>query len=162
MKIEKFKSLSNYSSDLIDGVIQAFGSEEYFLESFRDVARYGGDKGIGFIYYTETDQFWKDLGPQIKEMAEIDAESFTGSNDYYTVCEMLAGFKISKQNDLCVDKWLEFLYGISQDEENSLDALCDEWDQNMARWVLGVYAVERVSQDLESLIDNGDIDGEDV
>lgn len=154
-KIEMLKTENHcgLSADLVQGVIdKAFGGNDSFLEQFADVASHGGDKGIGFIYYAETDKFYEENKPALLELCEYDADQFHGSSDAHTVCGMLEDFQISKQNDLSIDHWLEFLYGVSQE----LDLICDEWDHQMMCWILGVYATERTAQTMVDVFENSE------
>ena len=156
-KIEMLKTSNNsgLSYELVDGIINtAFGGEESFLEQYADVANYGGDKGNGFIYYDDTSAFYAIHAGDLKLLAEYDAEQFTGSSSPYSVCEMLADFKISKQNDLEVDHWLEFLYNAAQYQGGaSLDKVAEEWYETMMKWIMCVYASEQTCRALLDIFD---------
>lgn len=115
--------------------------EEECLGTLRDVTRGGADGGFtGFIYYTETLEFFEKNKNLIKEQLKEDAENFGTS-----IIDMVRNFNAlsssrgkERKPDYTEDEVGQVLYGPTQEEDFYTQiANCLAW-----------YALEEVAQQL--------------
>ena len=124
-------------------VIEQLGYDELDSDcasTLKDLASYGIDGGFtGFIYYSETCQFFDDNKQLIMEQLLDDRCSI----GYNSITEMLASFKCFKG----LDTWnIERFLINTEDEDNE--------DQTTLKNGLAWYAGETVAWQLEEEIEN--------
>ena len=87
--IKSFCEFSNINSDLIRAVIRQSGGWKSFQESAPDISKHGISGGFsGWIYYTETCQFYAKNQSTIVNLAEYQSKEF----DYPSAQDMVKSF----------------------------------------------------------------------
>lgn len=109
-----------------------------FLSTLRDVSRHGGNTGHhGFIYYSDTIDFFKENRAAIRASLRDDAESMGES-----VFDVVKGFKALR--DVDSDAIGSTLYGDFDDSD----------DSKIVASTLAQYALEAVAYQVENAIEN--------
>ena len=87
--LKNFIKNSNIDADLIRAVVRQSGGWQSFQESAPDIANHGIAGGFsGWIYYTETCQFYAKNQSSIVKLVEYQSED----HDYKSAQDMVKGF----------------------------------------------------------------------
>lgn len=98
--IKQFAKESHINAQLIRAVIRQIGGFDSFKQSARDVANHGANGGFsGFIYYTDTNAFFKRNKAAILECAKALANDL--GEDVFA---MIAGFNCLKTDAVAVSE----------------------------------------------------------
>lgn len=132
--IKQFIKASHINAQLIRAVIRQIGGFDNFKQYARDVANHGADAGFsGFIYYTDTNAFFKRNKSAILECAKNLASDI--GEDVFT---MIAGFNCLKTDPVTVSEAIH--NPRTNDPENVRNALA---------W----FALEEVARSYSDLLD---------
>lgn len=97
MKALKLKDVIDNSAvdaSLIRGVVQWHGGWNAFKDIAGDIAQYGANTGISFVWYTDTTKFFRNHAPAIKEWLE----HFTCELGEHSVGHLVQNFGLRAYN----------------------------------------------------------------
>lgn len=132
--LKQFVKASHINEQLIRAVIRQIGGLNSFKQSAHDVANYGANRGFsGFIYYTDTNTFFKRNKAAILECANELANELGEE-----VLAMIAGFNCLKTDVATVSEAMH--NPRTNDPENVRNALA---------W----FALEEVARSYSDLLE---------
>lgn len=132
---------SEIPASLIRSAVKQFGGFESFRESAPDVSNHGIAGGFnGFIYYSDTCDFFKRNKEYIIDLAESQASAF----GYKSLLEMVKDFNCIKNLDVSESEILQAVY---QNKGDSVEQI-----QNCLAW----YAGEEVCRLYNDLLEQED------
>jgi len=96
MKRNEYLKKTNLPKRLVNGVISQFGGWEQFLESYKDVIKYGISSGFGsFIYYKDTIPFARKYRNEIIQVLQKESELYGMS-----ILNFVSSFGVFKDNPM--------------------------------------------------------------
>lgn len=111
---------SNIPARLVAGVIRTIGGIAEFNSHYRDVVNSGADAGFcGFIYYDETEHFFKLYREEILTLAEQMADDC----GYSSMIEMIRRFNCLKSAELTDNQIVKALYKNSEESTTVQNAM---------------------------------------
>lgn len=136
--IKKMIDSSGIPPELIKAVVKQSGGLESFAYMAPDIANHGIDGGFsGWVYYSDTIEFWEKNRDLILEMAEEHASAFGTS-----MLEMIQEFGVFRNDPISLDDLAKAIYqGKSEDTVRV---------QNVMAW----YAAEEVARLYTDLLEN--------
>ena len=134
MNIETYKEKGNLDYRLINAVLDQLSIEDDGGGTLEDIANHGIDGGFtGFIYYSETMQFYADNQGLIRDQLKEEAESLRfWCNGSGSIVSMVMSFNCIDE-ETTEDEVGETLYSLNHDTQV---ANCLAW-----------YAAETVARD---------------
>lgn len=130
---------SDIPGELINAVVEQSGGIELFAEMAPDIARHGVDGGFsGWIYYTETCEFFAQNRKDIMALAEQLAEDLGEGG----LLEMVQNFGIFRNNLISIDELALALYAGEGDNVTEV--------HNVMAW----FAAEEVARLYVDLLEN--------
>lgn len=113
--MKKFIAQSHLPASLIRAVVRQLGGWESFKESALDITNHGIDSGFhGFIYYSDTVEFFRKNRSTIIELAKSQADDFGVG-----LLEMVANFNCLR-GDYTIDEIGQTLFGTSRQMDDSI------------------------------------------
>jgi len=129
MKISTYKEKGNLDYRLINAVLDQLSIGDDGGGTLEDIANHGIDGGFsGFVYYSETMQFYADNQELIRDQLKEDAESYGGGS----AISLVMSFNCI-DGETTEDEVGETLYSLNHDQQV---ANCLAW-----------YAAETVARD---------------
>ena len=140
-----FIDRSNLSAPLVRAVVKQSGGWDSFQKMARDVAAHGADAGFsGWIYYTETCDFYKKNKKEIIRLAKNIASELgmdgSARNDFKDHLNFIKSFGCIRDLGISID---ELVQGMSGNGE------LQDQIQNCLSW----FALEEVSRAYDNLND---------